>query len=233
MESREGNWQEFEIWLQDLLNRSYRRGLIFRGQTNSEWPLKTTLERSGHSAMPIAEYYDLIVRQVGPSVSSFSSMQAPSFNENTRKKLSDYERYKESILDQTAFPGGEYFEYAAYLRHHRFPSPLLDWSQSPYVAAFFAFCDAEPKVEKRAILSTAIRPREPEAGLLENPRYSCSSGILELPAGTSFSNRSTLCAKAKTMEFGNLIRIRKSLITLAQIKIIWVSSTFFRQRGRR
>ena len=29
--------------------------------------------------------------------------------------------------------------YMAYLRHHRFPSPLLDWSRSPYVAAYFAF----------------------------------------------------------------------------------------------
>jgi FRG domain len=48
------------------------------------------------------------------------------------------------------------YEYLVYLRHHGFPSPLLDWSASPYVAAFFAF-DSPPKEAERVAVYTFLQ----------------------------------------------------------------------------
>lgn len=203
MESREGNWQEFEIWLQELRDRNYRRGLIFRGQANSEWRLETTLERSGHLNMPIADYYELAVGRVGPDVSAVSSMQAPSFKENFWKELSnfeqfsDYARYTGSVFDQTVFPGGESFEYVAYLRHHGFPSPLLDWSRSPYVAAFFAFRAAAPKDGKRAIFVYCDRPEGTYGGTIGEPTIQIPFGHTRTPRRHFFQQSVyTVCESA-------------------------------------
>jgi hypothetical protein len=44
----------------------------------------------------------------------------------------------------------------AYLRHHGFPSPLLDWTASPYLAAFFAL-DSVPKHAEHVAVFVLIR----------------------------------------------------------------------------
>src|SRR5260221_6460442 len=53
-----------------------------------------------------------------------------------------------SLGGGNGFPG---YEYMTYLRHYSFPSPLLDWSKSQYVAAYFAFRNLNSNVEKVAI----------------------------------------------------------------------------------
>ena len=114
--------------------------LLFRGQFDSEWKLRTTLERDPDSPMKILEYYFMIA-SVKSEIETFTgrSWNIPSPTE-----------FAANLARHFAFGGfhihnKDVDEYMAYLRHHGFPSPLLDWTISPYIAAYFAFREADPK----------------------------------------------------------------------------------------
>ncbi len=133
MKSEEGDWQRFEQWLEELrttVGQKAASRLLFRGQGNSKWPLETTLERAGQKNMSVADYYTLITA-MGPEVDAFTTVSSPAYDPTLRKGFSGLE----SFFEPDRFPSGLQYEYMAYLRHHGFPSPLLDWSRSPYVAA--------------------------------------------------------------------------------------------------
>ena len=46
--------------------------LLFRGQSDSSWPLTTTLERAGCEGMSFDEYYRLTVQRVRPAVETIT-----------------------------------------------------------------------------------------------------------------------------------------------------------------
>ena len=98
-------------------------GLLFRGQSKAEWKLESSLERI-YKTMPEEKYYRKI-RILRPHLVSCLGNSVPEFNFN------DYK-----CNELLAVPPG--LEYLTFLRHCGFPSPLLDWSLSPFIAAFFA-----------------------------------------------------------------------------------------------
>ncbi len=150
MEIDLNNWEEFEKELKKLEAERARREkatgrasseFLFRGQYNPSWPLETTLERYGAERMPFAEYYRVISR-VRPQVETFTGR---TWN------IGEYQQVARSLRQYDRLRLGEIpaYSYMVYLRHHGFPSPLLDWTRSPYIAAYFAFRsrrDADAKV---------------------------------------------------------------------------------------
>jgi FRG domain len=154
----EGDWKAFEEWLRELRKKFSRRSrprLLFRGQQNSEWPLTTTLERNGQVGMTFKAFYDLIIGRIGPAVETFTGVPVPAYDDGLSKAFAED---LELLTLRRRFPPVDLYSYMVYLRHHGFPSPLLDWSHSPYVAAFFAFRDECGGSAKRSIYAYCEMP---------------------------------------------------------------------------
>jgi len=137
------NWEEFETKLEDLRKDEIaaRRTVdfLFRGHEDSEWRLLTTLERRRPWSTSIKKYYTLI-NTIKPQIEAFIDKTWP---------LREW-AVIESDLRLGNFLNPAEHGYMAYLRHHGFPSPLLDWTRSRYIAAYFAFRSVSVPNSKQA-----------------------------------------------------------------------------------
>jgi hypothetical protein len=137
------SWSNFLHQLEDLRqtlasDRNNRRDLLFRGQGNADWRLETTLERYCPPTLEFKRYYR-IVHSMRPEIETLANERWIIENyEDVLKLASEYESFS-SAMWRGKLPA---YEYLTYLRHHGFPSPLLDWTRSLYIAAFFAFQNA-------------------------------------------------------------------------------------------
>ncbi len=115
---------ELEKWsdYKELAEKS-RLEWIFRGQSNSDWDIQTTLERS-HIVKNFPDFEDELLKD---------------FKKGVKFYLKD-----ESMPETT-------LEYLSLLQHFGAPSRLLDFTKSPYIAAYFAFEQATEDVAKVAI----------------------------------------------------------------------------------
>ena len=130
--------------------------LLFRGQSDSSWPLTTTLERAGCEGMSFDEYYRLTVQRVRPAVETITgaTWDVPDYDLAMEKAFLSL---TVNPFFPRGFPSPSFYRYMVYLRHDGFPSPLLDWTSSMHIASFFAFRTAGA-AEKRSIYVSASDP---------------------------------------------------------------------------
>ena len=145
------SWEEFNSKLDEIKSTYIECDkILYRGQPDSEYQLKTTLERYTKSEMNLENYIDITLNCIN-QIESFTNR-----NFNLPKK--------ETIINEINSDSNSFalhlplYEYWIYLRHHGFPSPFLDWTSSPNIAAFFAF-SGQNQTKRCSIYAYIERPK--------------------------------------------------------------------------
>jgi len=111
------NWATFKEY---ALSLEPQRN-VFRGQESNAWRLRTFFHRAGR-----ADLRKFVMRDVGMLHAQLSSLTRHQFNLDNQ-------------LENAAF--------YSMVQHHGYPTPLLDWTWSPFIAAYFAFRKRRPAGE--------------------------------------------------------------------------------------
>jgi len=113
------NWNTYKEWISATIKGGAQ--YYFRGQRKSEWKLQSTFHRyAERTDITLIDYLNRII----PDVSFYVSA------------------YQNEDIDITNMY--QFGSLLSRLQHHGFPTPLLDWTLSPYIAAYFAFKDIDP-----------------------------------------------------------------------------------------
>lgn len=125
-------------WHQFIELTSLFDGWIFRGQENASWSLDTSLSRYLSQYMPDASQWPI----------------------REERALRIFRRKAHNFLDDPSALEDD-LRCLALMQHHGSPTRMLDFTKSPFVAAYFALCDAKSDCAVFALDTPRVWRRAP------------------------------------------------------------------------
>jgi uncharacterized protein YndB with AHSA1/START domain len=128
------------------------------------------------------------MRRIKPEIEAFTgaTWEFPTY-EIVMERTRNYDLFRDLLSSA--------YGYMSHLRHHNYPSPLLDWTRSPYIAAYFAFAKETSK-EHVAIYAFSEQPNKMKVTGRDTPSiYSLGPLVRTHERHFRQQSRYTVCAK--------------------------------------
>ena len=166
-------WADYKNWVETVI--VVKKDYFYRGQRDPSWKLQTTFHRyASDLGLTLIDYLDRVIPEIHYYVSAYH-------NEIFNLQIPE-----------------EFGVFLAILQHHGFPTPLLDWTLSPYIAAYFAFRnvdDKKPQADHAKILYTVTLP------VFEKPKVMRDLNLMGINEMTLFPGMDGLCRTMRDQFF--------------------------------